>query len=123
MLWAPLVRSLRPPRPPGRSGFFPGVERTDHPWRLPQRLAYAQCPPGSGLVSGSGLTSRSNRPYNRRTAGGGNKLGFYLHLSTDQAGLWEAIRRVQPPVLLIHADTANTMLLEEIRRFRRRRPL
>lgn len=48
----------------------------------------------------------------------GNKLGFYLHLSTDQHGLWEAIRRVQPPVLLIHADTANTMLLEEIRRFR-----
>ncbi|MEZ4736796.1 MAG: NBR1-Ig-like domain-containing protein [Caldilineaceae bacterium] len=52
------------------------------------------------------------------TAGQGNKLGFYLHLSTDQHGLWDAIRRVQPPVLLIHADTANTMLLEEIRRFR-----
>ncbi|MBX3011631.1 MAG: peptidoglycan DD-metalloendopeptidase family protein [Caldilineaceae bacterium] len=50
--------------------------------------------------------------------GQGNKLGFYLHLSTDQHGLWEAINRVQPPVLLIHADTANTMLLEEIRRFR-----
>lgn len=49
---------------------------------------------------------------------GGNKLGFYLHLSTDQHGLWNAIRRVQPPVLLIHADTANRMLLQEIRRFR-----
>jgi len=48
----------------------------------------------------------------------GNKLGFYLHLSLDQHGLWEAIRRVQPPVILIHADTANKMLLQEIRRFR-----
>lgn len=57
------------------------------------------------------------RPVEEATARG-NKLGFYLHLSTDQHGLWEAIRRVQPPVLLIHADTANTMLLEEIRRFR-----
>ncbi|MEZ4866958.1 MAG: peptidoglycan DD-metalloendopeptidase family protein [Caldilineaceae bacterium] len=47
-----------------------------------------------------------------------NKLGFYLHLSLDQNGLWDAIRRVQPPVILIHADTANTLLLEEIRRFR-----
>ena len=48
----------------------------------------------------------------------GNKLGFYLHNSTDQHNLWEAIRRVQPPVILIHADTANRMLLEEIRNFR-----
>ena len=48
----------------------------------------------------------------------GNKLGFYLHLSNDQHGLWEAIRRVEPPVLLIHADTANSMLLQDIRRFR-----
>jgi hypothetical protein len=47
-----------------------------------------------------------------------NKLGFYLHLSLDQQGLWDAIARVQPPVLLVHADTVNTMLLEEIRRFR-----
>jgi len=50
--------------------------------------------------------------------GRGNKLGFYLHLSTDQHGMWDAIRRIQPPVLLIHADTANDMLLQEIRRFR-----
>lgn len=48
----------------------------------------------------------------------GNRLGFYLHLSTDQHGLWEAIRTVQPPVILIHADTANRMLLREIRAFR-----
>ncbi|MEZ4614263.1 MAG: NBR1-Ig-like domain-containing protein [Caldilineaceae bacterium] len=48
----------------------------------------------------------------------GNKLGFYLHMSTDQFGMWEAVRRVQPPVILIHADTANDMLLNEIRAFR-----
>jgi hypothetical protein len=48
----------------------------------------------------------------------GNKLGFYLHVSTDQHGLWDAITRVQPPVMLIHADTANKMLLEEMRRWR-----
>ena len=48
----------------------------------------------------------------------GNKLGFYLHTSTDQHGLWQSIQRLQPPVILIHADTANKMLLQEIRRFR-----
>ncbi len=48
----------------------------------------------------------------------GNKLGFYLHLSTDQFGMWDAVRRVQPPVILIHADSANDMLLNEIRAFR-----
>jgi hypothetical protein len=47
-----------------------------------------------------------------------NKLGFYLHVSTDQHGLWDAVTRVQPPVMLIHADTANKMLLEEMRRWR-----
>lgn len=47
-----------------------------------------------------------------------NKLGFYLHLSTDQDGLWEAIGRAQPPAILFHADTANNMLLQEIRRWR-----
>ncbi|MCC6457490.1 MAG: peptidoglycan DD-metalloendopeptidase family protein [Caldilineaceae bacterium] len=47
-----------------------------------------------------------------------NRLGFYLHLSTDQDGLWEAIRQVQPPVILVHADTVNRMLLREIRAFR-----
>ncbi len=26
-----------------------------------------------------------------------HKLGFYLHVSIDQNGLWDAIRRVQPP--------------------------
>jgi hypothetical protein len=47
-----------------------------------------------------------------------NKLGFYLHLSTDQDGLWDAIGRAQPPAILFHADTANNMLLQEIRRWR-----
>lgn len=48
----------------------------------------------------------------------GNRLGFYLHVSIDQNGLWEAIRQVQPPVILVHADTVNRMLLREIRAFR-----
>ena len=29
-----------------------------------------------------------------------------------------AITRVQPPVMLVHTDTVNTMLLEEMRRWR-----
>ena len=61
---------------------------------------------------------RVEAPVTKLTTGQGNKLGFYLHLSTDQHGMWEAVSRVQPPVVLIHADTANTMLLEEMRRFR-----
>lgn len=48
----------------------------------------------------------------------GNKLGFYLHLSTDQFGMWDAVRRVEPPVILFHADGANDILLQEIRAFR-----
>lgn len=48
----------------------------------------------------------------------GNKLGFYLHISINHDDLWGAIQRVQPPVIMIHADTANKMLLQEIRRFR-----
>lgn len=47
-----------------------------------------------------------------------NRLGFYLHSTHNNAGLWEAISRVQPPVMLIHADAANDMLLREIRDFR-----
>ncbi len=48
----------------------------------------------------------------------GNKLGFYLHLSTDQFGMWDAVNRVKPPVILFHADAANDILLQEIRTFR-----
>lgn len=47
-----------------------------------------------------------------------NRLGFYLHSANNDAGLWEAISRVQPPVMLIHEDAANDMLLREIRDFR-----
>ncbi|MFN2202508.1 MAG: peptidoglycan DD-metalloendopeptidase family protein [Caldilineaceae bacterium] len=53
-----------------------------------------------------------------RVATGGNRLGFYLHTSVDQDGLWNAINRVRPPAILIHADTANRMLLQEIRAWR-----
>ncbi|HRA64563.1 MAG TPA: carboxypeptidase-like regulatory domain-containing protein [Caldilinea sp.] len=47
-----------------------------------------------------------------------NRLGFYLHTTNNDAGLWDAIGRVQPPVMLIHEDAANDMLLREIRDFR-----
>ena len=57
-------------------------------------------------------------PTTTPTTGRDNKLGFYLHQSTDQSALWTSITRVQPPVILIHADTANNMLLQEIRSFR-----
>lgn len=48
----------------------------------------------------------------------GNRLGFYLHTANNDAGLWDAISRVQPPVMLIHEDATNDMLLQEIRDFR-----
>lgn len=47
-----------------------------------------------------------------------NRLGFYLHATNNDAGLWDAVSRVQPPVMLIHEDAANDMLLREIRDFR-----
>jgi hypothetical protein len=47
-----------------------------------------------------------------------NRLGFYLHATDNGAGLWDAIGRVQPPVMLLHEDAANDMLLREIRDFR-----
>jgi hypothetical protein len=47
-----------------------------------------------------------------------NRLGFYLHSTNNDAGLWDAIGRVQPPVMLIHEDAANDMLLKEVRDFR-----
>ncbi len=47
-----------------------------------------------------------------------NRLGFYLHATDNQNGLWDAISRVQPPVILIHEDAANDMLLREIRDWR-----
>ncbi|HHW87999.1 MAG TPA: hypothetical protein GX400_17560 [Chloroflexi bacterium] len=47
-----------------------------------------------------------------------NRLGFYLHSTNNDAGLWDAISRVRPPVILIHEDAANDILLREIRDFR-----
>ncbi|MCX6049792.1 MAG: carboxypeptidase regulatory-like domain-containing protein [Chloroflexi bacterium] len=48
----------------------------------------------------------------------GNRLGFYLHATNNDNGLWDAISRARPPVMLIHEDAANDMLLNEIRAFR-----
>ena len=47
-----------------------------------------------------------------------NKLGFYLQLSQDENGLWDAVSRVQPPVILVHADSYNDLLLNQVRDFR-----
>ncbi len=47
-----------------------------------------------------------------------NRLGFYIQSSSNEWGLWDAIGRVQPPVMLFHSDAANDMLLKEIRDFR-----
>lgn len=47
-----------------------------------------------------------------------NRLGFYLHSTDNQNGLWDAVSRVQPPVILIHEDAANDMLLREMRDWR-----
>lgn len=47
-----------------------------------------------------------------------NKLGFYVEVSDDNCGLWDAIRRVQPPVLLFHRNSFNKLLLRQIREFR-----
>ncbi|MCS6825039.1 MAG: hypothetical protein NZ553_00345 [Caldilinea sp.] len=47
-----------------------------------------------------------------------NRLGFYLHSTENRDGLWDAISRVQPPVILIHEDAANDILLREVREWR-----
>lgn len=87
----------------------PGAYRSD--WKL-------RNPAGEWFGERLWVDLRVEAPVTPLTPSRGNKLGFYLHLSTDQHGMWEAVSRVQPPVVLIHADTANTMLLEEMRRFR-----
>ena len=45
-----------------------------------------------------------------------NKLGFYLHSSQDEHGLWNKIERVKPPVVLIHLELKNDDLLTNMRR-------
>ncbi|MFN8441235.1 MAG: NBR1-Ig-like domain-containing protein [Caldilineaceae bacterium] len=47
-----------------------------------------------------------------------NKLGFYLQNAQDENGLWDAVSRVQPPVILVHADGFNDLLLNQVRDFR-----
>lgn len=47
-----------------------------------------------------------------------HKLGFYLHSSQDEHGLWSKIERVKPPVILIHMDTKNDDLLNQMRDWR-----
>jgi hypothetical protein len=44
-----------------------------------------------------------------------NKLGFYLQVSHDQDGLFDAARRIQPPVAIVHTDGLNRDLLRLIR--------
>lgn len=47
------------------------------------------------------------------------KLGFYLHSSDDaRFGLSGLIEGIKPSVILIHMDTKNDMLLNEMRQFR-----
>lgn len=107
-----------PPTPPGAEAEFtltftaptkPGLYRSY--WRLCN-------PAGQWFGDQLWVDIRVASGAAAQEAPAQNKLGFYLHLSLDQHGLWNAIRQVQPPVLLVHADSVNTMLLEEIRRFR-----
>ena len=47
-----------------------------------------------------------------------NKLGFYLHVSQDQHGLWSLMERIKPPVALIHMESKDDMLLTQMRDWR-----
>ena len=47
-----------------------------------------------------------------------HKLGFYLHSSQDQHGLWSLFERIKPAVILIHMDTKNDDLLRQLREWR-----
>ncbi len=47
-----------------------------------------------------------------------NKLGFYLHSSQDQHGLWSLVERIKPPVVLIHMESKDDILLTQMRQFR-----
>lgn len=47
-----------------------------------------------------------------------NKLGFYLHSSQDDHGLWNLFQRIKPPVALIHLEFKNDMLLTQMREWR-----
>lgn len=48
-----------------------------------------------------------------------HKLGFYLHSSDDgKFGLSRLIEGIKPSVILIHMDTKNDLLLDEMRQWR-----
>lgn len=47
-----------------------------------------------------------------------SKLGFYLHSSQDNYGLWGLFERIRPPVILIHLETKNDDLLRQMREWR-----
>lgn len=47
-----------------------------------------------------------------------NKLGFYLHSSQDNNGLWNLCERIKPPVVMIHLEAKNDDLLRQMREWR-----
>ena len=47
-----------------------------------------------------------------------NKLGFYLHSSQDDHGLWDLFQRAKPPVILIHMESKDDILLTQMRDWR-----
>lgn len=46
------------------------------------------------------------------------KLGFYLHSSQDNHGLWSLCERIKPPVVMIHLEAKNDDLLRQMRLWR-----
>ena len=47
-----------------------------------------------------------------------NKLGFYLHSSQNNDGLWDLFQRAKPPVILIHMESKDDILLTQMRDWR-----
>ncbi len=46
------------------------------------------------------------------------KLGFYLHSSQNNHGLWDLFQRIKPPVILIHLESKDDILLTQMREWR-----
>lgn len=46
------------------------------------------------------------------------KLGFYLHSSQNHHGLWDLFQRIKPPVILIHLEAKDDILLTQMREWR-----
>ena len=47
-----------------------------------------------------------------------NKLGFYLHSAQNNDGLWDLFQRAKPPVILIHMESKDDILLTQMRDWR-----